>query len=85
MRNPSGAEDMGREGIVVTEGMGNAVEVEPIAVRVGAVVGIVVTVPQAPTSNAMRVMENMINSRLGVFINVSIANSKSKYNRLFVR
>lgn len=86
MRNPSGAEGTGSEdvgvavlvarGVVVTEGMGNIVEVELTAVRAGAFVGMEVTPPQAPTSNAMRVMENTTNAHFDVFINNIIANSK---------
>jgi hypothetical protein len=83
MRSPSGAEDIGSEdvgvtvsvaeGVVVAEGLDNAVEVELIAVRVGtgvvtASVGIEITLPQAPTSDVMRIIENRINTHLSVFI-----------------
>lgn len=86
MRNPSGAEDTGSEdvgvavsvagGVAGEGGTGNAVEVDLITVRVGEVVGVEVTVPQAPTINMIKVMENTINFHFAVFINIIIANSR---------
>lgn len=63
------------EGIVVTEGMGNAVKGGGV-VTVTSTDDTGATFPQAPISNVMRSMENTINTHFGVFISILIANSR---------